>query len=277
MDRYTESLMPIMTSNENSEVKVACSAFYVGSSSWPSYLAFNNNNSNGWAVNANPLPKEGYHWLKIEFKIKNKCIQKIGLAGVNWHYSVKNFKVQGSNDDTKWDDIYTGNHKYGDNRLIEYKFYNDKFYKYYRILVLESYSDYNNKTYAGISKLEVMEKIGEFKYLIQQHGNYYSIKSNFQNIGQPIDNIELKNWYNKYGADDVNIITQNLNNKEFPMSKSENGIWKTDSELDINEVIDSIELVDIDENNKSIKYNCNDYRILDLCDDQFKLTMCKSK
>ncbi|APQ95754.1 LamG domain-containing protein [Clostridium botulinum] len=115
------------------------------------------------------------------------------------------------------------------------------------------------------------------KYLINQNKNYYSTKSNFLNLGQPIDNIQLENWYNKYGADDVNIITQNLNNKEFPMSKSENGIWKTDSELDINEVIDSIELVDIDENNKYIKYNCNDYRILDLCDDQFKLTMCKTK
>ncbi|AKJ91732.1 hypothetical protein CLSPOx_15555 [Clostridium sporogenes] len=115
------------------------------------------------------------------------------------------------------------------------------------------------------------------KYLINQHNNYYSTKSNFINLGQPTDNIQLENWYNKYGADDVNIITQNLNNKEFPMSKDENGIWKTDSELDINEVIDNIELVDIDENNKSIKYNCNDYRILDLCDDKFKLTMCKSK
>ncbi|MBN3376735.1 cell adhesion protein, partial [Clostridium botulinum] len=115
------------------------------------------------------------------------------------------------------------------------------------------------------------------KYLINQNENYYSTNSNFLNLGQPIDNTQLENWYNKYGADYVNIIIQNLNNKEFPMSKDENGIWKTDFELDINEVIDSIELIDTDENNKSIKYNCNDYRILDLCDDQFKLTMCKIK
>ncbi|ENK0556227.1 hypothetical protein AB2T19_000985 [Clostridium botulinum] len=115
------------------------------------------------------------------------------------------------------------------------------------------------------------------KFLISQNSNYYSTKSNFINLGQPKDNTQLENWYNKYGADDVNIITQNLNNKEFPMTKNENGIWKTDFQLDMNEVIDNIELVDIDEENKSIKYNCNDYRILDLCDDQFKLTMCKSK
>ncbi|RUT52793.1 concanavalin A-like lectin/glucanases superfamily protein [Clostridium botulinum] len=132
----------------------------------------------------------------------------------------------------------------------------------------------------SLDNLEIYNEVIEFtnnKYLIQQNNDYYSTKSNFLNLGQPIDNIQLENWYNKYGADDVNIITENLNNKEFPMSKDENGIWKTDFELDINEVIDSIELVDTDENNKSIKYNCNDYKILDLCDDQFKLTMCKTK
>ncbi|PIH05168.1 hypothetical protein [Clostridium combesii] len=116
-----------------------------------------------------------------------------------------------------------------------------------------------------------------YSYLINQNQNYYSTKSNFLNLGQTKDNTQLENWYNKYGADDVNIITQNLNNKEFPMTKDENDIWKTDFQLDINEVIDNIELVDTDENNKSIKYNCNDYKILDLCDDQFKLTMCKIK
>ncbi len=115
------------------------------------------------------------------------------------------------------------------------------------------------------------------KFLIEQEGKYYNINNNYQELGILKNNLELENWYKRYGADDVNIITENLNNKEFPMSKDENGIWKTDFQLDMNEVIDNIELVDIDENNKSIKYNCNDYRILDLCDDQFKLAMCKTK
>ncbi|HCL4455043.1 TPA: hypothetical protein N2D10_003069 [Clostridium botulinum] len=114
-------------------------------------------------------------------------------------------------------------------------------------------------------------------YLINQNKNYYSTKSNFINLGQPIDNTQLESWYNKYGSDDVNIITQNLNNKEFPMTKAENGIWKTDFQLDMNEIKDNIELVDTDENNKSIKYDCNDYRILDLCDDEFDIRMFKEK
>ncbi|MBN3416851.1 LamG domain-containing protein [Clostridium botulinum] len=147
------------------------------------------------------------------------------------------------------------------------------------LLVGGNYS--GNQYFKGeLDEIEIYNEVIEFtnnKYLIQQNNDYYSTKSNFFNIGQTKDSTQLENWYNKYGADDVNIITQNLNNKEFPMSKDENGIWKTDSELDMNEVIDNIELVDTDENNKSIKYNCNDYRILDLCDDQFKLTMCKSR
>lgn|GEM_PF-5259874 len=114
-------------------------------------------------------------------------------------------------------------------------------------------------------------------YLINQNNNYYSINSNFLNLGQPIDNNQLENWYNKYSSDDVNIITQNLHNKEFPMTKAENGIWKTDFELDMNDVTDNIDLVDINENNKSIKYDCNDYRILDLCDDEFDIRMFKEK
>ncbi|KEI76992.1 hypothetical protein N486_14985 [Clostridium botulinum B2 128] len=115
------------------------------------------------------------------------------------------------------------------------------------------------------------------KYLINQNKNYYSTNSNFLNLGQPIDNIQLENWYNKYGSGDVNIITQNLNNKEFPMSKNENGIWKTDFQLDINDVTDNIDLVDINENNKSIKYDCNNYRILDLCDDEFDIMQYREK
>ncbi|WP_434305480.1 SPRY domain-containing protein [Clostridium botulinum] len=121
------------------------------------------------------------------------------------------------------------------------------------------------------------KKLYNSKYLINQDNNYYSTKSNFINLGKPIDNTQLENWYNKYGSDDVNIITENLNNKEFPMSKDENGIWKTDFELDMNDVTDNIDLVDIDENNKSIKYDCNDYRILDLCDDEFDIRMLREK
>jgi len=114
-------------------------------------------------------------------------------------------------------------------------------------------------------------KLYDSKYLIKQDNSYYSTKSNFINLGKPVDNTQLKDWYHKYGTDDVDILNQNLNNKEFPMTISENGIWETDFRLDINEIKDNIELINIDENNKSIKYDCNDYKIIDLCDDEFNI------
>ncbi|MBD5589219.1 LamG-like jellyroll fold domain-containing protein [Clostridium botulinum] len=132
-----------------------------------------------------------------------------------------------------------------------------------------------------LDEIEIYDEVVEFTYnkyyLINQNNNYYSTKSNFINLGQHTDNTQLENWYNKYGADDVNIITQNLNNKEFPMTKNESGIWKTDFELDMNDVTNNINLVDTDENNKSIKYDCNDYRIIDLCDDEFDIRMYKER
>lgn len=37
-----------------------------------------------------------------------------------------------------------------------------------------------------------VEDINPYRCLINQNLNYYSTKSNFINLGQPIDNIELK-------------------------------------------------------------------------------------
>lgn len=129
---------------------------------------------------------------------------------------------------------------------------------------------YNKNLYiVGENGLLIYNNIS--KYLIKQRTHYYSTKSNFINLGNPVDNTQLKDWYHKYGTDDVNILNQNLSNKEFPMTMSENGIWETDFRLDINEIKDNIELINIDDNNKSIKYNCNDYRIIDLCDDEFNI------
>ncbi|EPY2277916.1 hypothetical protein ACXAT3_002668 [Clostridium sporogenes] len=47
--------------------------------------------------------------------------------------------------------------------------------------------------------------------------------------------------------------------------------------MHINEIKNNIKLVNIDEENKSIKYNCNDYRIIDLCDDKFHIMQYKRK
>ncbi|EQC1535361.1 LamG domain-containing protein [Clostridium botulinum] len=155
--------------------------------------------------------------------------------------------------------------------LIAYYIFNNKILDKIINLVNNSETNMYNCEYSNGTIINII------KYLINQNNNYYLINSNFLNLGQPTDNTQLENWYNKYGSEDINIITQNLNNKVFPMSKNESGIWETDFQLDMNDITDNIDLVDIDENNKSIKYDCNNYRILDLCDDEFDIMQYKEK
>ncbi|GAA0083009.1 hypothetical protein [Clostridium sp. CTA-6] len=209
-------------------------------------LIFNTGDITGMAIDGDKgvvkFYCNGQLMLEKEFNFQNFNII-LGCASMDWNEHTANFGA------TQFD-ITTSNPEEWEK------------------LEREGYAPYDNKN-ANWFKTD--------KYLINQNKNYYLINSNFLNLGQPTDNTQLQNWYNKYGADDVNIITENLNNKEFPMSKSENGIWKTDFQLDMNDVTDNIDLVDTDENNKSIKYDCNDYRILDLCDDEFDIRMFKEK
>ncbi|WP_242970008.1 discoidin domain-containing protein [Clostridium botulinum] len=183
----------------------------------------------------------------------------------------KNFDVRYSDDNVNYTTIFSGVLENND-LMQSFKINNNTHHKYWGLFIKDRYD--NGGTSYGIGEVELYYIP---KFLINQNKNYYSTNSNFLNLGQPVDNIQLENWYNKYGSGDVNIITQNLNNKEFPMSKNENGIWKTDFQLDINDVTDNIDLVDINENNKSIKYDCNNYRILDLCDDEFDIMQYRQK
>nr|WP_025775566.1 cell adhesion protein [Clostridium botulinum] len=249
------------------------SKYHTGRKQYIPYVAFDNHISSssydGFQIQ-NPTNLE---WLKIDFINPVNPSQMI-IQGNDIPYLPKKIKISMSANDIDYVEIDVIDNIKNDNKVNEYVYRTPtKKYRFLKIEFLELYST----DWLAINQIQFFEAINATKYLINQNKNYYSTKSNFLNLGQPTDNTQLENWYNKYGADDVNIITQNLNNKEFPMSKDESGIWKTDFELDINEVKDNIELVDTDENNKSIKYNCDDYKILDLCDDQFKLTMCKSK
>ncbi|EDU35827.1 cell adhesion protein [Clostridium sporogenes] len=250
------------------------SRFHTGSKRYISYLAFNNHietsDTDGFQIKS----PNNADWLKIDF-INPVIPSKLTIQGNDIPYLPKKIKISMSANDIDYVEIdVIDNIKNNNNKVNEYVYRTPtKKYRFLKIEFLEIYST----DWLAINQIQFFEAINATKYLINQNKNYYLTKSNFFSLGQPTDSTQLENWYNKYGSEDVNIITQNLNNKEFPMTKDENGIWKTDFQLDMNEVIDNIELVDTDENNKSIKYNCNDYRILDLCDDQFKLTMCKTK
>ena len=84
-----------------------------------------------WAANSDAPP----HWWKYDFGSGNEQILvqvSIKPWGDGVGYGVKDFNIEGSNDDTNWDVLYTDQHP-NDNTLIDYSFTNTTAYRYYRI------------------------------------------------------------------------------------------------------------------------------------------------
>ncbi|MCJ8172588.1 cell adhesion protein [Clostridium botulinum] len=262
--KYTDNIIPIMTSDENTNIKLSCSAYYItqtGSKKLFPYLAFDNTVNSAWNFENQSQPTGG-HWLKIFFKDRTRCIAKITIRnGVHASESVKNFKLQGSNDDILYEDIYVGFHPYGDldtSKAI-YEFDNNESYKYYRILIIDSYYS-QSTTYGEIGELEMMEEVLSNKYLIKQNNNYYSINNNYIDLGKIDNSEELNNIMDEYGYNDLSILTKELNNKRIP-TKLENDYYKS-FDINLNDIKDNIHLME-ENDKKYIEYDCDNYKISD--------------
>lgn len=84
-----------------------------------------------WASNSAPPP----HWLSYDFGVGNeKTIGKVAIIpwGDSCGYGVKDFIIQGSNNGTDWDNLYSDQHPNDDSR-VEYEFSNSTAYRYYRL------------------------------------------------------------------------------------------------------------------------------------------------
>lgn len=260
--KYTNNIIPVMTSDENDKVKISCSAYYIGNNGFRNYgfLAFDNTVNTGWNFENQSQPIGG-HWLKIFFKDKARCVSKITIRnGVNASVSIKKFKIQGSNDDNTYVDLYTGLHPFGEFNTTKalYTFKNSVKYNYYKILIMDSYY-YQSTTYGGIGELEMMEMISN-KYLIKQSSNYYSINNNYIDLGKIDNSEELNNIIDEYGYNDISILTKELNSKKIP-TKLENDYYKS-FDIKLNDIKDNINL--IEENDKKyIEYSCSNYKISD--------------
>ncbi|AVP61042.1 cell adhesion protein [Clostridium botulinum] len=260
--KYANNIIPVMTSDENDEVKISCSAYYIGNNGFRNYgfLAFDNTVNTGWNFENQSQPIGG-HWLKIFFKDKARCVSKITIRnGVNASVSIKNFKIQGSNDDDTYVDLYTGLHPFGEFNTTKasYTFKNSVKYNYYKILIMNSYYS-QSTTYGGIGELEMMEMISN-KYLIKQNSNYYSINDNYIDLGKIDNSEELNNIIDEYGYNDISILTKELNSKKIP-TKLENDYYKS-FDINLNDIKDSINLIEEDDK-KYIEYGCNNYKISD--------------
>jgi hypothetical protein len=70
-------------------------------------------------------------WWKIYCGGKNVIVTHLHIYNI-WNAGVNSFKLQGSNDDSSWNDVYSGNATSEvDNAFT---FVNTTSYKYYRIL-----------------------------------------------------------------------------------------------------------------------------------------------
>ncbi|NFD29056.1 hypothetical protein EXN57_07220 [Clostridium botulinum] len=97
-------------------------------------------------------------------------------------------------------------------------------------------------------------------YLLKQNSNYYSINNNYIGLGEIDGDKKLNNLIDKYGYDDLSIITQELNNKKIP-TKLENDYYKS-FDINLNDIKDTINL--IEENDKKyIQHGCSNYKISD--------------
>ncbi|WP_048349030.1 hypothetical protein [Clostridium botulinum] len=108
-----------------------------------------------------------------------------------------------------------------------------------------------------------IENLEAHKYLIQQNNNYYSLKSSFYELGQPSNNEEKERFYKENGIDNLNTLVEKKNSKSVNLKLDKNDIYKTVIPIDFNEITDKIEYIDED-NKKEIKYNTEEYKLLDL-------------
>jgi hypothetical protein len=100
----------------------------------------------------------GDHWWRYDLGVGNeKTVAKMRLKPyVNaWGNSIKDFSIQGSNNDADWDTLYTGQH--GNNSNYEdFEFSNTTAYRYYRIYVTTTWTAHY---LVGIFEIEMMEGV----------------------------------------------------------------------------------------------------------------------
>lgn len=117
----------------------------------PDYVVDGNDSTFG-----NSTDTIGDHWWKYDLGVGvTKTATKFRMKPYSnaWGNSVKDFKIQGSNNDSDWDDLYTGQHQ-NNNNWEDYVFENTTAYRYYRIYVTTTWTAHY---LVGLFEVELME------------------------------------------------------------------------------------------------------------------------
>ena len=114
--------------------------------------AFDNNTVTGWLSDAGAFP----HWVKYDLGVGiAKKARKLRLY--SWENQIDAFKLEGSNDDSVWDELLSGNASAAA-QWNEWTFNNPIAYRYYRIYITSNHSG-GGDTYGGVMEIELMEAV----------------------------------------------------------------------------------------------------------------------
>lgn len=198
MARYTDNLIPVMTSNNAPSGLVASSPIWNGRYPWQ---AFNHGttysiNTDGWTGAG------GNSWISYTFPNLTR-INKIEIFNImsasgydNWsHISIYgddiNLIATFSRADLSTIAIQTPQYV-----LYTLEFDNLKNYNKYTL-------KFDNSNYTYIYEIKMYSKLLG-KYLIIEDNKYYSIKdTKLTLLGTPTDDTQKEQWFNDYGVDDL--------------------------------------------------------------------------
>lgn len=132
----SEALVPTMTSD--TEPSGVASASSVYNSSYPAWKVFDKdlNVSSSWVSNGTTN-----QWVKYRFPTA-QCVKSVSIytnftGGAD--STIKNFRVEGSNDDSEFTTIYTGTYL-NQSGNQSFSFSNNESYLYYRLYIIDRYS-----------------------------------------------------------------------------------------------------------------------------------------
>lgn len=191
--RYTEDLTGGMT--------------YLGAvfSGYSLSNAFDDNNSTIWygTGTGGNVSKDR---IIVDFGLGNeKNIQEVTLTPTN--YSCKDFKIQYSDDNVNYIDIYNGTCIPGEKNVFQFS--SSTKHRYWAVFIL---TPNQSGASAGLAEIEMME-IEINKFLIKQNNQYFSIKPEFYSNGNysPLtlagsNSMPNADDYNNNGFDDVGAL-----------------------------------------------------------------------
>lgn len=98
-------------------------------------------------------------------------------------------------------------------------------------------------------------------FLIQQGVNVYSIDHNYIKLGEPTSDMQLNNWFELYGYDDIKILLEDSTRRTVS-SQKDIEVYETRI-VDFKQFLGNIDIKEINETSDNVSYDSTPYKLLD--------------